>query len=74
MEAEGPAGAGLGLRPVGDQGFAAFEAADYLMDRLKTEAPFWKKEKGPAGERWIEPRVSDYQDVDRWRETRELTR
>ena len=53
---------------------AAFEAADYLMDRLKTEAPFWKKEKGPAGERWIEPRVSDYQDVDRWRETRELTR
>jgi len=53
---------------------SSFEAADYLMDRLKTEAPFWKKEKGPAGERWIEPRVSDYQDVDRWRETRELIR
>ena len=46
---------------------AAFEAADYLMDRLKTEAPFWKKETGPDGERWIEPRPRDYEDVDRWR-------
>lgn len=44
----------------------AFQAADYLMDRLKTEAPFWKKESGPDGERWIEPRPRDYQDVDRW--------
>jgi molybdopterin synthase catalytic subunit len=45
---------------------AAFEAADYLMDRLKTEAPFWKKETGPGGERWIEPRPSDYDDARRW--------
>jgi molybdopterin synthase catalytic subunit len=45
---------------------AAFEAADFLMDRLKTQAPFWKKETGPDGERWIEPRPSDYDDVERW--------
>jgi molybdopterin synthase catalytic subunit len=45
---------------------AAFEAADFLMDKLKTEAPFWKKETGPDGERWIEPRAPDYQDVERW--------
>lgn len=45
---------------------AAFEAADFLMDYLKTRAPFWKKESGPDGERWIEPRASDYDDVKRW--------
>jgi molybdopterin synthase catalytic subunit len=45
---------------------AAFEAADFLMDYLKTRAPFWKKESGPDGERWIEPRPSDYEDVTRW--------
>ena len=45
---------------------AAFEAADFLMDYLKTRAPFWKKESGPDGERWIEPRPSDYQDLERW--------
>ena len=44
----------------------AFEAADFLMDWLKTKAPFWKKETGPDGERWIEPRPSDYDDVERW--------
>jgi molybdopterin synthase catalytic subunit len=48
---------------------AAFEAADFLMDYLKTQAPFWKKETGPGGERWIEPRPSDYDDVDRWSQT-----
>ena len=48
---------------------AAFEAADFLMDYLKTKAPFWKKETGPGGERWIEPRPSDYDDVDRWSQT-----
>ena len=53
---------------------AAFEAADYLMDRLKTEAPFWKKESGPEGERWIEPRPSDYDDVDRWTTPKETAR
>jgi molybdopterin synthase catalytic subunit len=45
---------------------AAFEAADYLMDRLKTEAPFWKKERGPDGDRWIEARAADHEDVARW--------
>jgi len=45
---------------------AAFEAADFLMDYLKTRAPFWKKETGPGGERWIEPRPSDYDDAQRW--------
>ena len=35
---------------------AAFEAADQLMDYLKSRAPFWKKEHGPDGARWIEPR------------------
>jgi molybdopterin synthase catalytic subunit len=48
---------------------AAFEAADFLMDYLKTRAPFWKKESGPGGERWIEPRPSDYDDVKRWSPT-----
>ncbi len=45
---------------------SAFDGADFLMDRLKTQAPFWKKESGPGGDRWIEPREADYQDADRW--------
>ncbi len=45
---------------------AAFEAADYLMDYLKTEAVFWKKETRPDGEIWIEPRAADYADAARW--------
>ena len=45
---------------------AAFEAADYLMDRLKTEAVFWKREEGPSGSSWIEPREADYADRARW--------
>jgi len=45
---------------------AAFEAADYLMDRLKTEAVFWKREEGPAIRNWIEPTDSDYADRARW--------
>jgi molybdopterin synthase catalytic subunit len=47
---------------------AAFEAADQLMDYLKSRAPFWKKEHGAAGERWIEPRAEDYEDAARWDE------
>lgn len=47
---------------------AAFEAADYLMDRLKTEAAFWKREDGPAGARWIEPTEADRVDRGRWRD------
>jgi len=44
----------------------AFEACDFLMDYLKSRAPFWKKEHGPAGARWIEPRPEDHADVSRW--------
>jgi len=44
----------------------AFEGADFLMDHLKSRAPFWKKEHGPDGARWIEPRQADYQDLTRW--------
>jgi molybdopterin synthase catalytic subunit len=44
----------------------AFEACDFLMDYLKSRAPFWKKEHGPAGARWIEPREQDHADVARW--------
>ena len=45
---------------------AAFEAADYMMDRLKTEAVFWKKEITPDGAEWIEPRAADHDDRERW--------
>jgi molybdopterin synthase catalytic subunit len=45
---------------------AAFEAADFLMDQFKTRAPFWKKEDGPDGPRWIEARAEDHQDLARW--------
>lgn len=44
----------------------AFEAADYLMDRLKTEAVFWKREIGDDGSNWIEPTDADYADRERW--------
>ncbi|HYI65075.1 MAG TPA: molybdenum cofactor biosynthesis protein MoaE [Allosphingosinicella sp.] len=45
---------------------AAFEAAQYVMDRLKTEAPFWKREVGPGGARWIEARAADLESRGRW--------
>ena len=45
---------------------AAFEACDFLMDYLKSRAPFWKKETGPDGSRWIEPRAQDHTDIARW--------
>jgi molybdopterin synthase catalytic subunit len=45
---------------------AAFEAADQLMDYLKSRAPFWKKSHETGGARWIEPRPEDYQDAERW--------
>jgi molybdopterin synthase catalytic subunit len=47
----------------------AFEACDYLMDYLKSRAPFWKKEHGPGGARWVEPTARDLADIARWRET-----
>lgn len=45
---------------------AAFEAADFLMDALKSQTPFWKKEHGADGARWIEPRAEDHADLARW--------
>jgi molybdopterin synthase catalytic subunit len=46
---------------------AAFEAAEFLMDYLKTRAPFWKKEQGTDGaERWVEARDSDEEAAGRW--------
>ena len=47
---------------------AAFEAADYMMDRLKTDALFWKREDGPGFSRWIEPRDDDHAARERWNE------
>ncbi|ANY19644.1 Molybdopterin synthase catalytic subunit [Tsuneonella dongtanensis] len=49
---------------------AAFEAADYLMDRLKTEAVFWKREESADGDRWIEPTDADHADARRWTDER----
>lgn len=48
----------------------AFDACDFLMDYLKSKAPFWKKSHGPGGARWIEPRAEDHADLRRWEETR----
>ena len=44
----------------------AFEAADFLMDYLKSEAPFWKQEYSGETRRWIEPRMRDKADKKRW--------
>ena len=45
---------------------AAFEACDFLMDYLKSRAPFWKKQHGPDGSRWVEPTIQDHADAGRW--------
>ena len=45
---------------------AAFEAADYLMDRLKSDAMFWKREDRADGSEWIEPTDADARDLARW--------
>ena len=46
---------------------AAFEAASFLMDYLKTRAPFWKRETGPSGETaWVDARETDDAAADRW--------
>jgi molybdopterin synthase catalytic subunit len=44
----------------------AFAACEYIMDYLKTAAPFWKKEATPGGERWVEARASDDDAFARW--------
>ena len=46
----------------------AFAACEFIMDYLKTEAPFWKKEATNAGARWVEARESDDAAASRWRE------
>lgn len=44
----------------------AFAACQFIMDYLKTEAPFWKKEQTTSGERWVEAKSSDDNARDRW--------
>jgi len=67
----------VGRMPAGDQIVwvgvasahrqAAFSACEFVMDYLKNEAPFWKKEAGPHGEHWVEARVGDQARAARWR-------
>jgi len=44
----------------------SFRACEFLMDYLKTQAPFWKKEETPEGARWVDARVSDDAALARW--------
>ena len=44
----------------------SFRACEFLMDYLKTQAPFWKKESTPEGERWVDARVADDAALARW--------
>ena len=45
---------------------SAFQACEFLMDYLKTQAPFWKKEHTPEGARWVDARVDDDAALARW--------
>jgi molybdopterin synthase catalytic subunit len=45
----------------------AFAACEFIMDYLKTRAPFWKKEETPSGERWVEAREADDLAAARWK-------
>ena len=45
---------------------SAFQACEFLMDYLKTQAPFWKKEQTPEGARWVDARSSDDAAIARW--------
>ena len=45
----------------------AFEACDFVMDFLKTRAPFWKREETQNGEKWVSAKASDDADADRWK-------
>ena len=44
----------------------SFQACEFLMDYLKTQAPFWKKEQTPEGARWVDARVADDKALARW--------
>jgi molybdopterin synthase catalytic subunit len=46
----------------------AFAACEFIMDYLKTEAPFWKKEVSEQGVKWVESRDSDQQALDKWKD------
>lgn len=48
---------------------AAFDACAFIMDYLKTRAPFWKKETTEQGDHWVEGRSSDQQAAERWEKT-----
>ena len=45
----------------------AFAACEFVMDYLKTQAPFWKKEQTQAGARWVEAKASDDEAAERWK-------
>jgi molybdopterin synthase catalytic subunit len=49
----------------------AFAACEFIMDYLKTRAPFWKKEETPDGARWVDARASDDDAAARWRKSAE---
>lgn len=51
----------------------AFAACEFMMDYLKTEAPFWKKESTPDGERWVDARESDRAAINKWAEASSLS-
>jgi molybdopterin synthase catalytic subunit len=50
---------------------AAFAACEFIMDYLKTQAPFWKKEQTAQGAHWVEARASDDQAAERWSDPRQ---
>ena len=52
---------------------AAFEGADFIMDALKSRAPFWKKSHEADGAHWIEPSARDYEDAARWDLSKDTT-
>ncbi len=47
----------------------AFAACEFIIDYLKTDAPFWKKEQTPEGARWVDARVSDESALAKWRDS-----
>ena len=62
-----PGGAQIVLVAVASQHRGnAFAGCEFIMDYLKTEAPFWKKETGPNGPRWVDARSTDLTALDKW--------
>jgi len=47
---------------------SAFDACEFIIDYLKTQAPFWKKEQTPEGERWVDARVNDDHAMMKWQD------